>query len=57
MNTIKFLTEYKAPIAIALGFFDCIHLGHSELVNVAKECATEFGGESALFTFCNDPSV
>lgn len=57
MNILKCGAEYKKPIAIALGFFDCIHLGHCMLVNVARECAANFSGESALFTFDNDPSV
>lgn len=59
MKIIEFGTEYKTPLAVALGFFDCIHNGHSLLVRTAKEYAREnadVGVKSALFTFCNDPS-
>ncbi len=50
--------KFAKPIALALGFFDCIHLGHKRLVERAIECSE--GDEnllSALFTFSNDPNV
>lgn len=57
-NIIDFFSKYDRPIAIALGFFDCIHKGHYNLVkqtiNYAenhREC------QSALLTFSNDPNV
>ncbi|MGN0744615.1 MAG: riboflavin biosynthesis protein RibF [Christensenellales bacterium] len=57
-NIIDFLSKYDRPIAIALGFFDCIHKGHYNLVkqtiNYAEnhcEC------QSAILTFSNDPNV
>lgn len=42
-------TKYKKHIA--LGFFDCLHVGHVALIDKAKSC-----GETALFTFSNDIS-
>ena len=57
MKVFKLANEYlDTPVAIALGFFDCIHTGHGLLVCTAKEYAASNGFESALFTFCNDPS-
>lgn len=57
MKYLDLKTEYDRPIAVALGFFDCIHIGHRLLVNTAREYSASHGGtESALFTFNNDPS-
>ncbi len=50
--------KFDKPIALALGFFDCIHTGHKRLVERAIECK---GADdrlcSALFTFSNDPNI
>lgn len=59
MRVVDLYSGIKTPIAIALGFFDCIHRGHAKLVSVAKDCAKlrENGSEnSALLTFANDPN-
>ena len=57
MKYLDLKTKYDCPIAVALGFFDCIHIGHRLLVNTAREYSTSNKGtESALFTFSNDPS-
>lgn len=57
MNKLQFGEKYGAPLVIVLGFFDCIHLGHRDLVLCAKDYAAKNNLESALFTFSNDPSV
>ncbi len=52
--------KYLTPIAIALGFFDCIHIGHKRLIERAIFCAKSSENsaeESALLTFCNDPNT
>lgn len=57
MKRLALTSHYDAPIAIALGFFDCIHRGHRLLVQTACDYACEHKGvQSALFTFSNDPS-
>lgn len=56
MNKIEFKTEYKKPLALALGFFDCIHRGHKSLLLSAVEGAKENNLESAVLTFSTDPS-
>lgn len=58
MKLFDLKDKYNKPIALALGFFDCIHKGHSLLVNTACNYALSHNDvESALFTFSNDPSV
>lgn len=39
------------PRAIALGYFDGVHLGHRALMERAVQRAREIGGTSAVFTF------
>lgn len=59
MEIVDLNIGIKSPVAIALGFFDCIHKGHEKLVSVARECAKhrENGCEySAILTFVNDPN-
>lgn len=43
--------------AMALGFFDGIHLGHQKVIETAKEIATEEGLQSAVMTFDPHPAV
>jgi len=57
MNLIKLGEKYNQTIVIALGFFDCIHLGHKFLADTACASAHMKNAESALFTFSNDMSA
>lgn len=43
--------------AVALGFFDGVHIGHAALVRRAAELARERGGEAAVCTFDRSPSA
>lgn len=45
------------PLAIALGYFDGVHLGHQKVILTAKEYAKENGLKSAVMTFDPHPSV
>ncbi len=61
MKILNLSDKYGAPVVIALGFFDCIHRGHRLLVQTAMQYAAAHNTnvekvESALLTFCNDPS-
>jgi riboflavin kinase/FMN adenylyltransferase len=47
----------SAPITMALGYFDGIHLGHQEVIRKAKEEAESRGVQSAVMTFYPHPSV
>lgn len=45
------------PLAIALGFFDGVHLGHKKVISAAKQYATDNNIASAVMTFDPHPSV
>ena len=40
--------------AVALGFFDGVHLGHRAVLRAAADCAAEKGLLSGAFTFAAD---
>lgn len=44
-------------IAIALGYFDGVHLGHQQVIKAAKQIADAKGLKSAVMTFDPHPSV
>ncbi|MGN1096664.1 MAG: adenylyltransferase/cytidyltransferase family protein, partial [Christensenellales bacterium] len=48
-----FQINRKEPIVIALGFFDCVHIGHRKLIDETKRLANELKAKSAIFTFDN----
>lgn len=50
--------SHKQPKrAIALGYFDGVHMGHRALMERAVQRAQEIGGTSAVFTFDQHPST
>lgn len=57
MQIIKNLEtiEYKEPIAVALGFFDGLHIGHTALISKMVLLAKENNIKSAVFTFNTHP--
>lgn len=57
MQIVDFNKKFDAPIAVALGFFDCIHNGHKKLVDGAIDFSRSNGTKSALLTFVNDPNI
>ena len=57
MNKINFGEKHDAPLALALGFFDCVHRGHAAVISSAREYAAAHGCECAVFTFSNDPGA
>lgn len=57
MNKINFGEKYDAPLALALGFFDCVHRGHAAVISSAREYAAAHGCVCAVFTFSNDPGA
>lgn len=57
MKRINFGEKYDAPLALALGFFDCVHRGHAAVISSAREYAAAHGCECAVFTFSNDPGA
>ena len=57
MKRINFGEKHDAPLALALGFFDCVHRGHAAVISSAREYAAAHGCECAVFTFSNDPGA
>lgn len=57
IRVVDFNHKFDAPIAVSLGFFDCIHKGHEKLVRSAISYSRIHGTKSALLTFVNDPNL
>lgn len=55
MRILEPTSTYDAPLCVALGFFDCVHLGHAALLESVKEQARSAGATPCVLTFCNDP--
>ena len=53
MEVISLGQNYSKPIVMCLGFFDCMHVGHVQLLDCAKKLAGS-NAEVALFTFSNN---
>ncbi|KKK39559.1 riboflavin biosynthesis protein RibF [Mesobacillus campisalis] len=45
------------PLALAMGYFDGVHLGHQEVIKSAIKAAEDNGLKSAVMTFDPHPSV
>ncbi|MDM5313590.1 adenylyltransferase/cytidyltransferase family protein [Peribacillus frigoritolerans] len=48
-------TAEAEPCELALGFFDGVHLGHQELINLAKRIAKQQDLKLAVMTFFPHP--
>lgn len=46
--------SFYKPLALGLGFFDCLHLGHRKILSKVKEYAEKEGVLDVLFTFSNN---
>ena len=57
MKILRFGEKYGSPVTLALGFFDCVHIGHAAVIERARALAREIGCECAVFTFINDPAA
>lgn len=54
MLIFRDLTEAPNPTAVALGYFDGVHLGHKAVIRAAVDCKSE-GLTPAVFTFSSTP--
>lgn len=54
MLIFRDLTVSPRPTAVALGFFDGVHLGHKAVIRAAVDCKSE-GLAPAVFTFSSTP--
>lgn len=57
MKAINILTETREikPVALALGFFDGVHLGHIELISQMVHYGKNVGLKTLIFTFDQSP--
>ena len=57
MEILTAESSYDTPLCLALGFFDCVHLGHKSLFERAAQMASEIGGKLCVATFTNNPNA
>lgn len=50
-----FNSKIEQPLALTIGFFDGVHLGHRYLVSELSDCAKKKGFASAVLTFRTHP--
>ncbi len=58
MNTlgaIEALADVPGPVALAIGVFDGVHLGHQEVIRSAQEHARQHSGTAVVMTFDPHP--
>ncbi len=55
MEVLTFNTKYDLPVCLALGFFDCVHKGHSALIESTKTLAKEYEARACVMTFSDNP--
>lgn len=58
MKVLKSIAELAAlpgPVALAIGVFDGVHLGHVEVIAAAREYARQRGGTAVVLTFDPHP--
>ena len=51
---MKELISISKPIALALGYFDCVHYAHRKIITGIVDFARKNNIKSAVFTFSND---
>ena len=55
MKLHRRLLTQSAPLALAIGNFDGVHLGHQAILEVARNAASRLGLEPAAMTFAPLP--
>lgn len=55
IKTIEYTQRCEDELVVALGFFDCLHIGHVKLIESAKLLAFKNNAKCGVFTFENDP--
>ncbi len=54
MFLTNFSNKNDKKIVLALGYFDCLHIGHQKLLQETKKIANDLNVLSAVFTFSNN---
>ena len=55
IETIEYTQTCDDALIMALGFFDCLHIGHVKLIGTAKLLAFKYGAKCGVFTFDTNP--
>ncbi|MDE6372056.1 MAG: hypothetical protein K2L61_00775, partial [Clostridia bacterium] len=55
IKTIDYTERCEDDLVVALGFFDCLHIGHAKLIESAKLLAFKNNAKCGVFTFDNNP--
>ena len=56
MKILSENNENPTNVALILGFFDGVHLGHREVINQAVDYAKKNGAKTTLITFKSSPA-
>ncbi len=56
LRSIDALSTLSGPLALAVGVFDGVHLGHQEVIEAAQEHATQHHGTAVVVTFDPHPA-
>jgi len=55
IHSIEQLSSVQGPVALAIGVFDGVHLGHKEVIGAALEYAAQHHGTAVVMTFDPHP--
>jgi len=55
LHSLDELAEVPGPVALAIGVFDGLHLGHQEVIRAAQEHASQHRGGAVVMTFDPHP--
>lgn len=55
LRTIEELSTLPGPVALAIGVFDGVHLGHQEVIRDAQDFVATHGGTAVVLTFDPHP--
>src|SRR5438552_3621156 len=55
ISNIEELSALPGPVALAIGVFDGVHLGHREVIRGALDYSEKHGGTAAVLTFDPHP--
>lgn len=56
LHSIDALSSIPGPLALAVGVFDGVHLGHQEVIRAAQEHAAQHHGTAVVVTFDPHPA-
>ena len=57
VDSIRKLGSLNAPLYLAIGMFDGVHIGHQAVIEACLNTATNSNGKSGVLTFWPHPSV